>query len=145
MNIKILLFAGTAALAPLAGHAEGETHHLAIHVDQNDAAVMNMALNNAKNVSERYAAHRDTAVIELVAHGPGLNMLVAGEGHVADRIASMSFELDDIDFSACGNTLAGMERHSGKPIPLLSEATIVPSGVVRWIELQESGYAYVRP
>ena len=30
MNIKILLFAGTAALAPLAGHAEGETHHLAI-------------------------------------------------------------------------------------------------------------------
>ena len=33
---------------------------------------MNMALNNAKNVSEYYAAHGDTAVIELVVHGPGL-------------------------------------------------------------------------
>ena len=56
MKIKLLLFAGAAALAPLAGQAEGETHHLAIHVDQNDAAVMNMALNNAKNVSDYYVA-----------------------------------------------------------------------------------------
>ena len=145
MNIKILLFAGTAALAPLAGNAEGETHHLAIHVDQNDAAVMNMALNNAKNVSDYYAAHGDTAVIELVVYGPGLNMLVAGDSPVADRISSMSMELDDITFSACGNTLAGMEKKAGQPIPLLSEATVVPSGVVRLIELQESGFAYVRP
>ena len=105
----------------------------------------NMALNNAKNVSEYDAAHGDTAVIELVVYGPGLNMLVAGDSPVADRISLMSMELDDITFSACGNTLAGMEKKSGQSIPLLSKATDVPSGVVRLIELQESGCAYVRP
>lgn len=34
---------------------------------------------------------------------------------------------------------------SGKEIPLLEEATVVPSGVVRLAELQEQGYTCVRP
>ena len=38
------------ALTTGAALAEGKTHHLAIHVDQSDAKVMNMALNNAANV-----------------------------------------------------------------------------------------------
>jgi intracellular sulfur oxidation DsrE/DsrF family protein len=38
-----------------------------------------------------------------------------------------------------------MEAKSGQPVPLMSEAVVVPSGVVRLIELQEEGYAYVRP
>jgi len=38
-----------------------------------------------------------------------------------------------------------MVEKAGKDVPILSEATMVPSGVVRLIELQENGYAYVRP
>jgi len=57
----------------------------------------------------------------------------------------MWMELDDMTFSACGNTLAGMEKKAGQPIPLLSEATVVPRGGFRLIEVQESGFAYVRP
>jgi hypothetical protein len=56
------------------------------YLDQTDAAAMNMALNNAKNVCEYYAAHGDTAVIELFFYRPGLSMMVAGESPVADRI-----------------------------------------------------------
>ena len=32
-----------------------------------------------------------------------------------------------------------------KKIPLVSQATVVPSGVVRVMELQEQGWSYVRP
>ena len=39
---------------------EGETHYVAIHVDQNDPKVMNMALNNAVNVSKFYESAGDT-------------------------------------------------------------------------------------
>lgn len=56
----------------------------------------------------------------------------------------MPMERDDMTFSACGNTLAGMEKKAGQPIPLRSKATVVPSGGFRLIELQESGFAYVR-
>ncbi len=38
-----------------------------------------------------------------------------------------------------------MEKAEGHPIPLLPQATIVPSGVVQIMERQEQGWSYVRP
>lgn len=120
-------------------------HKLAIHVDQNDPAVMNMALNNAQNVHNYYTNKGETVEIELVAYGPGLNMFIPGKSPVEDRIATMALAIDNISFAACGNTHRKMSEKAGKDVPLLSEATVVPSGVVRLIELQEAGYSYVRP
>ena len=125
--------------------AEGVVHKLAIHVDENDPAVMNIALNNAQNASEYYAGQGDELIIEIVAHGPGLNMFIPGKSPVEQRIAAMSLELDNISFAACGNTLRGMSRKAGHEIQLMDEAKVVTSGVVRLIELQEDGYSYVRP
>jgi uncharacterized protein len=50
-----------------------------------------------------------------------------------------------VTFAACNNTKHAMEKAEGKEVPLIPEATIVPSGVVRLVELQEQGWAYVRP
>lgn len=122
-----------------------ETHHVAIHVDQNDPQVMNLALNNAQNVASYYAGIGDEVIIEVVAYGPGFNMFVAGTSPVEARISAMALENDNLTFAACANTLAKMVEKAGKDVPILSEATMVPSGVVRLIELQENGYAYVRP
>lgn len=125
--------------------AEGETHHIAVHVNQNDPAVMNMALNNVQNLVNYYEANGDTAVVEVVAYGPGLVMYLPEKSPVADRIATMSLEIDDLSFAACGNTHRKMSQKAGQDITLIDEAEIVPSGVVRLVELQEAGYAYVRP
>lgn len=130
-------FCGVAAAA-------GDTHKLAIHVDQSDPAVMNMALNNAKNVRSFYKAKGGSVAIEIVAYGPGLLMYTA-DSPVRERISAMSLEDPELKFSACGNTLRGMEKKAGKTITLVSEARVVPSGVVRLMELQEDGYAYLRP
>ncbi|KKK91906.1 hypothetical protein LCGC14_2708240 [marine sediment metagenome] len=142
---KSALAAGVALVMATSAFAEGETHYLAIHVDQNDPQVMNMALNNAANVNQYYKDQGDTVVIELVAYGPGLNMLVQDKSPVQDRISTMSLELDNLTFAACGNTLDGMEAKAGHDVPLISEANVVPSGVVRLMELQEDGYSYIRP
>lgn len=133
------LFAATTAFA------EGQKHYVAIHVDENDPAVMNMALNNAQNVANYYAAQGDEVTMEMVAYGPGLNMFIPGKSPVEQRISTMSLELDNLSFSACGNTHRKMSEKAGKEIALMSEANMTPSGVVRLIELQEQGYAYVRP
>jgi intracellular sulfur oxidation DsrE/DsrF family protein len=134
-----------AALAIGASAAMAETHYLAIHVDQDDPQVMNMALNNVQNVQAYYAEKGDEVVIEVVAYGPGLKMYIPDQSPVKDRISAMSLESDNVTFAACGNTLAGMEKKVGHEIALMDEAGVVPSGVVRLIELQEQGYAYVRP
>lgn len=141
------IFATTAVALTLAtgAWAEGKTHYVAIHVDENDPKVMNMALNNAANVSAYYASQGDEVFIEMVAYGPGLNMFIPGKSPVADRISTMSLEIDNLSFAACGNTHRKMSEKAGKDIVLMDEASVVPSGVVRLIELQEEGYAYVRP
>jgi len=144
--MKTLLASAVLALTMATGAlAEGVTHHVAIHVDQNDPKVMNMALNNVQNITKYYESQGDTAVIEVVAYGPGLMMYVEGKSPVADRISTMSLELDNLSFAACGNTHRKMSEKAGHDIVLMDEADMVPSGVVRLIELQENGFAYIRP
>jgi hypothetical protein len=119
-------------------------HRVAIHVDDNDPRVMNLALNNAKNVLEYYEAKKETVAIEIVAYGPGLHMLRSDTSPVKQRVGEMSMA-PQISFAACGNTRANMAKLEAKDIPLLSEARVVPSGVVRLMELQKRGYAYIHP
>jgi intracellular sulfur oxidation DsrE/DsrF family protein len=123
-----------------------EAHHrLAIPVDQNDPAIMNLALNNARNVKKYYEGKGETVAVEIVAYCPGLAMFVADRSPVKDRISAMSLEDPEITFSACANTHAALNKKEGREVPLIDEAREVPSGVVRLMELQEKGYAYVRP
>ena len=124
--MKQFLIVAAASLA-LAGAAlaEGMTHKVAIHVDENDPAVMNMALNNVQNVVAYYKGKGDTVQVEVVTYGPGLTMLVADKSPVADRIAAMSLENETLTFAACGNTLNAMKKKAGGDVPLLSEAKIV--------------------
>lgn len=143
--IKSFAAVALASVLAMPALAEGQTHYVAFHVDENDPQVMNMALNNVTNVTNYYEAQGDTVVVELVAYGPGLNMFVVDKSPVADRISSMALAMDNLSFAACGNTLRAMSAKAGHDVPLMEEATIVNSGVVRLIELQEQDYAYIRP
>ena len=120
-------------------------HKVAIQVNQNDKALMDLAMNNAKNVIDYYKAKGETVAIEIVTYGPGLHMLRADTSPVKDRIAPMALENPNLAFIACGNTQANQSKAEGKPVALLSEAKVMPSGVVRLMELQKQGYAYIRP
>jgi len=139
MMIGLLLVTATMAFA------DAKTHRIAFHVDESDPKVMNMALNNVQNVSNYYAGKGEKVIIELVAYGPGLNMFVKGKSPVEDRISVMSMSIDDLKFSACGNTHHKMSEKAGKDVALIDGVGMAPSGVVRLVELQEQGYAYVRP
>jgi intracellular sulfur oxidation DsrE/DsrF family protein len=122
-------------------------HRVVIQVDQNDPAVMNLALNNATNVIDYYRAKGEDVNVDVVTYGPGLHMLRTDTSPVKDRIKDLKDYAfpGKIQFSACNNTKEGMEKKEGHPISVLSEAVIVPSGVVRLMELQENGWSYVRP
>jgi intracellular sulfur oxidation DsrE/DsrF family protein len=148
-RLQSLLTALAIALALATGAAaeNAKPHRVAIQIDQGDEKVMNMVLNNAKNVLEHYRAKNEDAEVEIVAYGPGLDMLRDDKSPVKDRIKQM-VEVDfrsKIAFSACNNTKQGMEKREGHPITIIPQATIVPSGVVRLMERQEEGWSYVRP
>jgi intracellular sulfur oxidation DsrE/DsrF family protein len=151
--VVALAASGAAAQAPVKKAEQSKStnsvpkamHKVAIQVNQNDKALMDLALNNAKNVIDYYKEKGETVAIEIVAYGPGLNMLRADTSPVKERIAPMSLENPNLAFIACGITQANQSRAEGKPVTLISEAKVTPSGVVHLIELQKLGYAYIRP
>jgi len=147
--MKHLILAAALAVAPLAAPmaalAEGVLHKVAVHVDDNDPHVMNMALNNVQNLIKYYESQGDTAEVEIVTYRRGIHMLVDGKSPVADRVSMMSLENENLRFTVCENTYTRMSQKAGKDLTLLDEAKLVPSGAVRLIELQEGGYAYLRP
>jgi len=135
------------AFAASAIAADTKPHRVAIQVNQNDPQVMNLALNNATNVLEYYRGKNEAVQVDIVTYGPGLHMLRADTSPVQDRIKrlkEMAFP-GKVQFSACNNTKQGMEKTEGHAISIVPDATIVPSGVVRLMELQEQGWSYVRP
>jgi uncharacterized protein len=142
MMLATWLGGGTA---PARADEQGTVHKVAIQVSQNDKAQMDLALNNAKNIADYYKTKNETVLIEIVTYGPGLHMLRADTSPVKDRIGPMALENPNLKFIACGNTQANQSKAEGKPVPLIGEATVTPSGAVHLMELQAQGYAYIRP
>jgi intracellular sulfur oxidation DsrE/DsrF family protein len=134
-----------AKIAVAASRKQPQPHRLAVQVDVNDPALMNLALNNVSNVAQHYKEIGQNVEIEVIAFGPGLHMLRNDTSPVKERIKSINETMPQITFSACGNTRDNMTRAEAKDISLLSEAKVVKSGVVRLMELQERGWSYLRP
>ncbi len=122
-----------------------QAHRLILQVNTNEPAMMNLALNNATNVAQYYKDLGEDVWIDIVTFGPGLHMLRDDTSPVKARIKSISESNPSISFAACGNTRENMSRVESKEIPLISEAKVVKSGVVRVMELQEEGWTYVKP
>jgi intracellular sulfur oxidation DsrE/DsrF family protein len=120
----------------------GTKNKIAIQVSTNDPLTQKIALNNAVNVQK--ALGIDNVDIEIVAYGPGLSMLTQSDKNAeAARVKSLA--LQNITFSACANTMKGIEKRTGKKPVLIEGVRVVPAGVIRLMELQQQGYAYIRP
>jgi intracellular sulfur oxidation DsrE/DsrF family protein len=115
----------------------GAKYKVVFQVSDNDPGKWNLALNNAKNVQKDLG--KQNVEIEIVAYGPGLNMLRA-ESTVADRVNGA---LDDgVAVVACDNTMHNMKLSNAD---LIGGVGHVRAGVVQIMERQRQGWTYVRP
>jgi len=141
-----LFAAASVVLAGRPAHAAGDKkHRLALHVDQSDIGQMNLALGNASNVFEHYKSRGEEVEIEIVTYAQGLHMLREDTSPVKERIKALREKAPHVVFAVCDNTRRRMEKEEGRKLTFIPEATIVPSGVVRLMELQEQGWSYIRP
>lgn len=126
------LVVGTPSLA--AGPAK---YKVVFQVSDNDPGKWNLALNNARNVQTDLG--KDNVQIEIVAYGPGLNMLKA-ESKVADRLAQA---MDSgVGLMACENTMKN--THVSKS-DMYSGIAYVDAGVVHIMKREREGWSYIRP
>lgn len=146
-NLIVGALALVSFIVPAAaqGARSSDTFKVALHVDQNDPKTMALALNNVTNVIAELKQSGQKVDIRVVAYGPGLHMLRDDTSPVKARIAEISLAHPNVTFVACGNTQANMAKAENKSIKLIGEAKRVPSGVVHLVQLQQQGFAYVKP
>jgi hypothetical protein len=141
MNRRTLLsligLATAAAPALAAGKQPAAKQRVVFQVSDSDPAKWNLALNNARNVQADLG--QENVQIELVAYGPGLDMLKA-ESKVADRLAGALDE--NVGLIACENTMTNM--HVTKD-DMYSGIGYVKAGVTHLMKRQREGWAYIRP
>ena len=99
-----------------------------------------LVLNVANNLIKHYGP--DQVAIEIVAFGPGLRLLFAGNSNKG-RIDSLVG--NGVRFSACENTIKNMGKKLGHDPDLSKHAVKVNAGVVRIIDLVKKGYTLVKP
>lgn len=125
--------------APL---AFAHDHKMALQVSSSDSLSHKLALNNARNL--KTSLGNDEIDVEVVVYGPGMKLLLA-DGANAERVAMLQKE-HGIRFSICAGTLkAYAKRNGGEEPSLVGGVTRVSTGAMRLLELQEKGYAYMRP
>ncbi len=89
LAVAVVLCLSQATAATLKKASNGPVHRLMIQVNQNDPALMNLALNNATNVLEYYRSRGEQTDVDIVAFGPGLHMLRSDTSPVGDRIKGL--------------------------------------------------------
>ncbi len=141
---RLKLFTLLFILAIVSGCAStqnNEGHKVVIQVSTDDPRTQAIALNNAVNLQK--ALGPGNIQVEIVAYGPGLSLLTKN-GRQSKRVQDLTM-YDEFTFSACGNTMNKVKRKKGKSPQLVEGVKVVPAGVQRIMELQEQGYAYIRP
>ena len=111
-------------------------HRIVMQLSSNDTLVWKGLMNNLKHLK---AGWSDSLVIEVVAHGPGLDFLTKGKTTQQEKISH--FKQMGIVFIACENTM--MERKIPKE-SIIAEATFVRMGIGEIVQKQEQGWSYIK-
>jgi intracellular sulfur oxidation DsrE/DsrF family protein len=125
---------------PVTNNKPFAENHVVLQISDSDPFKQTLVLNVAGNLLRHYGP--DRIDIEVVAFGPGLRLLMAGNVN-SPRIESLA--ADGVRFSACSNTLESFTKKLGEKPVLNSHATVVPAGAVRIMELVKQGYFLLKP
>jgi uncharacterized protein len=115
-------------------------HKIALQLSDDDAKKEALVISIAYNLLKAYDP--DKIAIEVVAFGPGIDLLRTGN---SNRKLVESLISQGVRFDVCLNTVDTIERETGKRPEIIPNATPVQVGVGQILYLTENGYTLVRP
>ena len=115
-------------------------HKIVLQLSDADARKQALVLSVANNLLKAYDP--DKIAVEVVAFGPGVDLLLAGSER---RKQVESLIAQGVRFDICLNTVDTIERETGKRPEFIPAATPVQVGVGQILFLAENGYTVVRP
>ena len=147
-RISWLLVVGSAGTLAWSAAAEAshsadqpKRHKVFYHLDDPGVDRAKAVLINIEN-HVNVVGWKNIEALELVVHGPALRTFMAKDMDPDVRGKLETLLAGGLRFGACQIT---MTRQKIDIKDLIQGVTAVPSGVVRVMELQEAGYAYIKP
>jgi intracellular sulfur oxidation DsrE/DsrF family protein len=138
LRLLALTAAGLTCLsAASAADPAAMKNRIVIQVSDDDARKWTLALSNVHNLQADLG--KANVDIEVVAYGPGIGML-RDDTPVANRV--LDEMADGVHFVACGNTMAAQKV---SPDDMIQGVEYAKAGVVRIMQRQQQGWAYLRP
>lgn len=114
-------------------------HRVVMQLNSNDEKVQRGALNNIRHLYQ--AVGREHLQLELVVHGAGLGLLTRKTTALRAELALLKAEYG-VQYTACSNTMKAMKIMRED---LLDEVGDTVPAMVRLMERQEQGWAYIKP
>ncbi len=139
INALLLMIVSVMSSFSLLANDDFAQKHVVLQIS--DSKQQNIVLNVANNLIKKYG--QDNISIEIVSFGPGLKLLFENNEISSPRVISLAS--NGVTFSACANTIAAIERKSGKKPKLHKDSQVVPGGVARILDLIEQGYVLIKP
>lgn len=145
----LCLVAGIFAETVIAAHAQSgmsdddkpfAEHRLVLQLSDRAQEKQALVISVANNLLKAYGP--DKIAIEIVAFGPGIDLLLAEN---PNRSFVDSLHTQGVKLSICGNTLDTIERNTGKRPDVNPNAQTVAAGAARILELTERHYTLIRP
>ncbi|MCK1299037.1 hypothetical protein IVB33_12740 [Bradyrhizobium sp. 24] len=115
-------------------------HKIVLQLSDGDSRKQALVLSVANNLLKAYDP--DKVAIEVVAFGPGIDLLFTGNER---RKQVEGLIAQGVRFDICLNTVDTIERETGKRPEFIPAATPVQVGVGQILFLSENGYTLVRP
>jgi len=129
----------------IAEQRQAEIHRVVFQINSDDIGAMRHAVSNSINLVTYYREIHEPIKVEIVAYGRGIDMFRADVSPLRPVLKFMHAHFREISFAVCGNTKAIMEKQEGRPLAFIEGTRVVPFGIVRLVQLQEAGWAYLRP
>jgi len=147
-HVGIALGAVVAALPAVTAMAQPKPlpdkpfaeHRVVLQLSDSDAKKESLVISVANNLIKAYGP--DAIAVEVVAFGPGIDVLRTGN---ANRARVESLISQGVTFDVCVNTLDTIERETGKRPDIIPGAIPVQVGVGHILSLVENGFTLVRP
>lgn len=141
MRILPLALLLSLALAMTQGVAlAGDKTKVVYHVDDEDK--VSFTLNNIQNHIDGVGGPENIEII-MVSHGPAVRRFVDIDAVDKVRSAVAKLQEQGVTFEACANTLTALGVEPDELLPGFKIAE--KGGVTRIVELEQQGYAYLRP
>lgn len=129
MSLSVAMFAQSKE------ESADRVHKIVFHLSSEDTLVHRALMKQLNNIFIAAPSSK----IEVVCHGPGINMLLRDNTLVLDKI--QTFKAKGVTFYACENTLRDKNISRDR---IIAETGFVPSALIEIVIRQEEGWSYIK-